>query len=60
MALTNPHQKVYSKGGKRRRVRFCICTVEKSDLPIRVDLLERNSISDEFRKVIEENYEIIS
>ncbi|MBI2066978.1 MAG: nucleotidyltransferase domain-containing protein [Deltaproteobacteria bacterium] len=32
---------------------------EESDLPIRVDLVEWNSISDEFRKVIEESYEII-
>ncbi|MBI2083229.1 MAG: nucleotidyltransferase domain-containing protein [Deltaproteobacteria bacterium] len=33
---------------------------EKSDLPIRVDLVEWNRVSDEFRKVIEKNYEIIS
>ncbi|MDO8686348.1 MAG: hypothetical protein Q7J78_06740 [Clostridiales bacterium] len=32
---------------------------EESDLPFRVDVLERNAISPEFQKVIEQGYEVI-
>ncbi|MBI2981065.1 MAG: nucleotidyltransferase domain-containing protein [Deltaproteobacteria bacterium] len=32
---------------------------EESDLPIRVDLIEWNRVSGEFREVIEKNHEII-
>jgi predicted nucleotidyltransferase len=31
----------------------------ESNLPITVDIIDLNSISDEFRKIIEENYEVI-
>lgn len=32
---------------------------EESDLPFRVDILDWNAVSPEFRKVIEEGYEVI-
>lgn len=33
--------------------------MSESDLPITVDILDCNSISDSFRKIIERNYEVV-
>ncbi|MBU1261150.1 MAG: nucleotidyltransferase domain-containing protein [Planctomycetes bacterium] len=44
----------------KRRVKMLLKEAfEKSDLPFRVDVVDYNAISDSFRAIIEDNYEII-
>ena len=51
---------IVGKGKISRRVKMLLREAfEESDLPFRVDILDYNAVSDEFRAIIEENYEVI-
>ena len=44
----------------KRRVKMLLREAfEKSDLPFRVDVVDYNAVSDSFRAIIENNYEVI-
>ncbi len=43
----------------KNRLQLIRNVFEESDLPFRVDVLDWNSVSDGFRKVIEKHYEVL-
>jgi len=51
---------IVGKGKIGRRVKMLLREAfEESDLPFRVDVIDYNTVSDAFRAIIEEKYEVI-
>ena len=51
---------IVGKGKIERRVKMLLREAfEESDLPFRVDVIDYNTVSESFRAIIDENYEVI-